>query len=381
MDAIKSSKIIVGKEIKSGFVYFENGIIKSVSGEEMPCDNVFDFGDRYVSAGFIDSHTHGAAGYDYTSCDEDGVAKAVNWHLTHGTTSVLPTTLASSAERTEKAIETVFSAKKSGKAKADILGVHIEGPYFAKKQAGAQNPEFLTPPVKKDYERLVKKFGTFIKKWSYAPELDENAEFCGYLVKNGITPSAGHTDAVFDDMKTAYGKGLRNVTHLYSATSTITREKGFRRLGVIESAYYFDDMFAELIADGRHVPTELIELTFKLKGADKVLLVTDSLSVAGSGETSGKLNGVPFIVELGVARLADRTAFAGSISSMDILLREVLKAGVPLIGAVLSATDTPARSLGVKKGRIESGYPADFAVFDDNINVNAVFVGGNKIDK
>ena len=379
MDAIKSNKIIVGNAIKSGFVYFENGVIKDVTDKELPCRNVYDFGNNYVSAGFIDSHTHGAAGCDYTVCDADGVAKAVNWHLSHGTTSVLPTTLSSGVGRTEKAVENILAAKKSGKAKADILGVHIEGPYFAPKQAGAQNPEFLTPPVKKDYEYLVKKFGTFIKKWSYAPELDKDAEFCDYLVKHGITPSAGHTDAVFDDMKTAYNKGLRNVTHLYSATSTITRDKGFRRLGVIESAYYFDDMFAELIADGRHVPTELIKLTFKLKGADKVLLVTDSLAVAGSGETSGFLNGVPFIVELGVARLADRSAFAGSVSSMDILLREVLKAGVSLTDAVKSATETPAKSLGVKKGKIEKDYPADFAVFDDGINVNAVFVGGEKI--
>lgn len=379
MDAIKSSNIIVGAEIKSGYIYFDNGVITSISGEKSACDNLYDFGDRYVSAGFIDSHTHGAAGQDYTFCDADGVAKAVNWHLSHGTTSVLPTTLASSEERTEKAVAAISEAKKSGKAKADILGVHIEGPYFSPKQAGAQNPEFLTPPVKRDYVKLIEKFGTFIKKWSYAPELDKNAEFCEYLISRGITPSAGHTDAIFDDMKTAYDKGLRNVTHLYSSTSTITREQGFRRLGVIESAYYFDDMFTELIADGRHVPTELIKLTFKLKGADKVVLVTDSLAVAGSGETSGYSNGVPFIVELGVARLVDRSAFAGSISSMDVLIREVLKAGVSLTDAVLAATDTPARSFGVKKGRIEKGYPADFAVFDKDINVEAVFVGGRKI--
>ena len=174
----------------------------------------------------------------------------------------------------------------------------------------------------------------------------------------------------------AIDKGLKNVTHLYSCTSTITRDKGFRRLGIIETAYLYDDFLVELITDGKHIPPNLIKLVFKQKGADKIMLITDSLFATGSGVKEGVSGGINFIIEDGVAKLTDRSAFAGSVSTMDVLIKRCVEAGVPVEQAVLSATKTPADSLGVKKGRIEVGFDADFVIFDKEINVKKVISKG-----
>ncbi len=369
MKRIKCRKIVDGGRIFPGYVYYENGVIAAVTEEELPFEAELDIGENYLSAGFIDTHTHGAAGADFTFCSAEEAVRAANYHFGHGVTSILPTTLASDRENTLRALENLRAAAASGKLKGSIVGAHIEGPYFAPSMAGAQNPKYLTDPVKEDYEEILNRFGGFVKKWSYAPERDKGGEFCRYISRRGVLASAGHTAAVFDDMKTAYAAGLRSVTHLYSCTSSVTRAGGFRRLGVTESAYYFEDMYAELIADGRHVPEELIELVFRLKKKGTVVLVSDSLSITGSGEKTGTLNGVPYVVEDGVAKLADRSGFAGSIATADVLVKTCVEAGVPLAEAVRAVSETPARSLGLKKGRLAAGYDADFTAFDKDIKI------------
>lgn len=378
MKRIACRHITDGGRIFPGYVYYENGVISAVTTEELPFEAEIDAGENYLSAGFVDTHTHGGAGADYTFCSAEEAVRAANYHFSHGATTLLPTTLASDRARTVRALENLREAAKSDALCGCIAGAHIEGPYFAPSMAGAQNPEYLTDPVREDYEFIADKFGGFVKKWSYAPERDRDGAFCRFLSGRGILASAGHTAAVFEDMKRAYAAGLRSVTHLYSCTSTITREGGFRRLGVIESAYYFDDMYVELIADGRHVPPELIELVFRLKKPGTVVLVSDSLSVAGSGKKEGVLNGVPYVVEDGVAKLADRSGFAGSVATADVLVRTCVSAGVPLAEAVRAMSETPARSLGLRKGRLAAGYDADFVIFDKDINILRVFSRGKE---
>lgn len=376
---IHCDKIVSGGKITGGYVYFENGTILSAGANaQLPFDREISADGCYLSAGFIDSHTHGAAGFDFTSCTAEEAVRAVNFHAAHGTTTIFPTTLAADCGRTLNALSALRAARDGGEAKANIAGVHIEGPYFSPNMAGAQNRDYLSDPVESDYRLILDVYGDFVKKWSYAPERDQDGKFCKYLTERGVFASAGHTDATFADMKTAYDNGLRGVTHLYSCTSTITRERGFRRLGVTECAYYFEDMFAELIADGRHVPPELISLVFRLKGERHIMLVTDSLSVTGSGRREGTLNGVEYCVEDGVAKLRDRSAFAGSVATMDALIRECVKAGVPLARAVCAASETPARAYRLNKGLISAGYDADFVLFDENITVKSVWVNGKE---
>ena len=192
---------------------------------------------------------------------------------------------------------------------------------------------------------------------------------------------AGHTDATYDDLKPAIKQGCRLITHLYSCTSTVTRDHGFRRLGVIETAYLEDGMDVEIICDGKHLPPELIRLIYKIKGPEHIALITDSLALAGTDQVHGFMQSTEFIIEDGVCKLMDRSAFAGSIATADRLVRVAIKeAGIPLIDAVRMMTATPARIMGLsQKGSIARGMDADLVVFDEEIQVRQVFAKGKKI--
>lgn len=379
MKVIKNCKIVLDDKIIDGNIFIENGKIHSIStGCDYLCDEEIDAAGMYVSPGFIDIHTHGAVGFDFAESNVDEIAKAVNFHMSHGTTSILPTITASKKGVILSALENIKACKNSGLAQANIIGAHLEGPYFSKEMCGAQNTDHITPPIKEDFEEIVKNHGDIISRWSYAPEHDPKGEFCRYITENGISPSAGHTMAKYGDMKIAMDNGLKSVTHLYSCTSTITREQGFRKLGVIETAFLHDELYAEIIADGKHLPPELIRLILKIKDSDKICLVTDSLSVAGTSEKTGEIGGTKYIMEDGVCKLLDRSAFAGSIATTDRLVRVCTQdVGIPLPQAIKMITKTPADLLGVNKGRIETGFDADLVIFNEDIDISLVMVDGD----
>ena len=220
------------------------------------------------------------------------------------------------------------------------------------------------------------KNGRFSNFWNhFTPERDENGKFCRYLSDNGVIPSAGHTDAIYQDMQTARENGCNLITHFYSCTSTITRELGVRRLGVLECGYLWDDMYIEIIADGMHLPKELLQLIFKLKNREKIILVSDSLKVAGSNDKYSSVGNVKCIIEDGVCKLLDRSAFAGSIASGVRLIKTCVDAGLPLEDAVQSFTKNPAELLKINRGKIEKDCVADFVVLDKNCNVKKVILG------
>ncbi|MBE6611366.1 MAG: N-acetylglucosamine-6-phosphate deacetylase [Ruminococcaceae bacterium] len=376
---IKSRRILLTDGIFDGYVYMNDGRITAVTAEDLPFDSELDAGNDYVSPGFIDIHTHGGAGYDFSGTPED-VINACNFHLSHGTTSICPTISAAPMSVMESAVESIAAAQKDERLLSNILGAHMEGPYLSAKQCGAQSPDFITPPNPAEYKPLVERFGDVIARWTYAPENDTDGELCRYLAGHGIVVSAGHTDAIYSDMVAAIENGCSLVTHLYSATSTVTRDQGFRRPGVIETALLRDDIDAEIIADGKHLPPELIRLIVKAKGTDHVALVTDSLHLAGTNVTRGKMMATEFIIEEGVCRLLDRSAFAGSIATTDRLVRVVTgEAGFSIVDAVKMITAVPARIMGVNKGNLAAGYDADVIVFDEGINVKHAYVGGKKV--
>ena len=375
MIKIKSDKIIVEETLYDGYLYVENGKITEVSQTERPTEISYDYTGKYVSAGFIDLHTHGAGGYAFMNSTVDDVVKGCDYHLKHGTTTIVPTVSAGAFSTMKQAVVHIHQAK--GKAKGHILGAHLEGPYLSPKQAGAQCPVFITPPIKKDYQALIEEYGESVTRWTYAPEHDENGEFCKYLTEHGVIASAGHTDAKYEDMRVAIENGCNLITHLYSCTSTVTRDHGFRSLGVIESAYLRDELYVEIIADGKHLPPDLIKMIVKIKGTDKVALITDSLEIAGTDVTEGVMSGTEFIVEDGVCKLKDRSAFAGSVATADCLIRTLVnECGFAVPTAVKMLTEIPAKILNVSKGKLEKGYDADVVVFDEKINIIDVFVDG-----
>lgn len=376
---IKSDKILLDNGIFSGYVYFCGGKITAVTKEDLPFNKEYDKTGFYVSPGFIDIHTHGGAGCEFFGSSTD-IVNGCNFHLSHGTTSILPTISAAPFEIMAKSVKEVKKAKKDKNLKANIIGLHLEGPYLSAEQCGAQCPDHITPPKAEEYEKLIKDADDDIARWTYAPENDKNGRFCKYLTAHNILASAGHTNAKYDDIKLAFQNGCRLITHLYSCTSTVTREFGFRKLGVIESAYLNDDMFVEIIADGKHLPPELIKLILKIKGSDKVILITDSLAIAGTNVKSGKTLGTEFVIEDGVCKLKDRSAFAGSIATADTLIKTLTnEVGTPLYEAVKMMTKNPAELLNLNKGILKKGFDADIIVFDDNIEMKNIFINGEEV--
>jgi len=376
---IRNGRVIADGAVRQENVYLNDGKILAVTNDSLPCERIIDADGLYVSPGFVDLHTHGAAGYDFSAASPEQILDAVRCHLSHGTTTILPTITSASPQVVRNALNSLRAALELP-GSYPIAGAHLEGPYFSPAMAGGQDPAFITPPIREDYTAICEEFPGLIRRWSYAPERDADQDFCRYITERGIIPSAGHTEAIYGEMKAAHEAGCNLITHLYSCTSTITRDHGFRRLGVIECAYLWDDMDVEIIADGCHLPPELIRLIVKLKGVDRVSLITDSLKVTGTNETEGVVGSIPFVIEDGVCKLLDRSAFAGSIATADRLVRVcVFDAGISLPDAITMAAANPARILGLNKGRIAPGYDADILLFDEGINIDQILISGQTL--
>ncbi len=381
MIGLKSERILLKDRIFSGYVYIEDGKISAISKDRRPCKEIYDFGEKYLSAGFIDLHTHGAGGCSFSVSSAEDVITACHYHMAHGTTALLPTVSTAPIKVMRGALADITAASEDPRLKNRIIGAHMEGPYLSAAQCGAQNTDYITAPIPEDYRALVEEYKGKISRWTYAPERDPDGEFCDFLVANGILPSVGHSDARYQELAPAIDKGCRLVTHLYSATSTVTRDQGFRSLGVIESAFLRDDMDVEIIADGRHLPAELIQMIVKIKGFERVAAITDSLFPAGTDIKEGLSDNVPFIVEDGVCKLPDRSAFAGSIATADRLLRVLTQdCGFAILDAVKMMTQVPARILGLNSGEIAPQKDADLIVFDEDICISDVFIGGSRRD-
>lgn len=383
--AIKNGKCILKDRVENLSVYFEDGVISAVTDKDLPRDIEIDAEGNYVSPGFIDMHVHGGGGYDFMDGGTEAIVEGAKLHLSHGTTTILPTSLACHTDVLMEFLRDLRCVIENNLSDSNIPGTHLEGPYFNVAQCGAQNPDYIKAPDKEEYEKIFAEGGELIKKWSFAPELSGSEEFCKFLTDNNIVPSAGHSDGTYADLKKVYDIGLRSVTHLYSGMSTITRKDGYRIPGILEAAYLLDNVKAEVIADGCHLPAELLKLIVKSFGAENVCLVTDAMRGAGMEEGESELGrkgeSMACIIEDGVAKLPDRTSFAGSVATADRLVRTMIqKAEVPIWEAVGMITENPAKVLGLsKKGLLDAGYDADILIFDENINIKKVFVMGKNV--
>lgn len=371
--------------IENGYVVMEDSHIREVGSGEPgalgPHETV-DAGGDYVSPGFIDIHTHGGGGYDYMDNTVEAYHGAARTHLEHGTTTIVPTTLTSTDEELQKSLATFRAAKATPHDGAYLHGLHLEGPYFDPENAGAQDPRFIKAPTPEDYRRILS-WSDDIVRWSIAPELPGAMAMGRELRRRGIVASAGHSGATCAVAREAFENGYTLITHLYSGMQGVRRINAFRHAGLVEAGFLLDEMDVEIIADGCHLPADLLQLIYRTKGAEHVCLVTDSLRPAGTDvkeSVIGSLeNGNPIIIEDGVAKLPDRTAFAGSVATTDRLVRTMRElAGATLVDAVRMASSTPARVMGMQdKGRIAPDYQADILIFDDHIDISRVYLAGN----
>lgn len=350
-------------------------------------DTIVDAQGCYVSPGFIDLHTHGGGGHDFMDGTVEAIIGACKTHLKHGTTSMVPTTLTSTNEELYHFFDCYRKAKETMVDGPELLGIHMEGPYFSMEQRGAQDPQYLKTPNRAEYLDYLARSADIVRI-SAAPELEGGLEMGRELSQRGVLAAIGHSDATYDTVVQAYDAGYQLVTHLYSGMSTIRRINAYRHLGVVESAYLLDGLYVEVIADGNHLPPELLKLIVKCKAKDKICLVTDSMRGAGLPEGSTVLlgsltHGQPCIIENGVAMVMDRTSFAGSVCTSDRCIRTMYhKAGVPLEDAVGMMTENPARVMKIdhKKGRLAPGMDADICIFNENIEIQKVFVGGHMVE-
>ena len=384
---IHNGKILTPYRIFEGTVIVEGSKIREVveGNVEVAGATEIDAKGKYISPGFIDIHVHGGGGHDFMDGSEEAFLKIAETHAQYGTTGLMPTTLTSELDELYNTLELYKQANKNNTNGAQFLGMHLEGPYFAMTQRGAQDPRYIRNPDPKEYMDILSRSND-IKRWSAAPELKGAIEFGNHLRSKFIHDTTTNEIYILSLPVALLISGFTLGTHFYSCMSGVSRRNCFRYAGVIETAYLLDEMDVEIIADGIHLPAPLLKLIYKIKGPDRIALITDSMRAAGMppGDSilGSKHNGLKVLVEDGVAKLPDRTSFAGSVATCDRLVRTMITiADVPLLEAVKMAAQTPANILGLgsSKGSLIKGKDADIVIFDDNINVSTTIVGGRVI--
>ncbi len=340
---------------------------------------LIDVKGMYVLPGGIDIHVHGGGGADFMEGTEEAFRKAAKTHLLHGTTGIFPTLSSSTVPMINRAAETCSKLMKE--ADSTILGLHLEGHYLNPSMAGGQMPENIKLPDPNEYVPIVEKWDC-IKRWDAAPEMQGAIEFGRYITSRGLLASVAHTQAEFEDIQIAFGAGYSHATHFYNAMPGFHKRREYKYEGTVESIYLIDDMTVEVIADGIHVPPTILKLVYKIKGVEKTCLITDALACAASD--SSEAFDPRVIIEDGVCKLADHTALAGSIATMDRLIQTMVKqASVPLEDTIRMASETPAKIMGVydRKGSLEKGKDADIIIMDDKLQLRAVWSMGKLVEE
>jgi N-acetylglucosamine-6-phosphate deacetylase len=379
---IQHVRLVTAEGIReNAWVRVQDGVISEVGEGALPptwTDPVVDGGGSWLAPGFIDMHVHGGDGADVMDGTVSSIDRIARFHAGHGTTGWLPTTLTASEQRLARAVQAVADAKRQGNAGAAILGVHLEGPFIADSRRGAQNPEFIVDPSRPFTESLLQVAPGLVKSMTLAPERPGGLELTKWLAEQGVLVSMGHTDATAEVAQAAIDRGVRQATHLFNGMRGLHHREG----GPVTAALLDDRVACELIADGHHVQWDVMRLVVKVKGPDKLVLITDAMAAAGQPDGPFDLGGLAVTVKDGRACLRGTDQLAGSTLTMDRAVRNMVNhVGVDLVDAVRMASATPARQLGLqdKKGNVTPGMDADLVLLDEALSVVATWVGGREV--
>jgi len=342
--------------------------------EELPEHLIVIDGTNFnLIPGFIDGHIHGANGADVMDATAEALDVMASFLPKEGTTSFLATTITQSAENIEKALGTIADYENKP-GHAEVIGVHLEGPFVEKNRAGAQPEAFILEPDLDLFHKWQKLSGNQIKTITMAPEHDSTGRFIKELVASGVNVSAGHTNTDFRGMKKAVTQGVRQVTHLCNAMSGIHH----RDIGVVGAALQLKELRGELISDGIHVSSEMMQLIFSHMGSERLILITDSMRAKGLAPGDYELGGQPVTVTEDRAVLEDGT-LAGSILKMNEGAQQMLNLeGVTISHIVEMASINPAKQIGVfdRKGSLSVGKDADLLLVDDELNIQYTICRG-----
>ncbi len=361
-----------------------DGKIAELNPKEVPthCE-ISDYGENYILPAFIEVHAHGGGGYDFIDNTEESFDAILNTHLSHGVASICPTLCACDFDSIFKFLELC----RTKKAHPAFLGVHLEGPFLSPKMCGAQNLSCLRDPSASDIERLSA-YADVISRITVAPELLGASMLAEQMKKLSVKLSVGHTAIDAEGFYKAKEMGYNSVTHLYSSMTGRYKAGSYVKGGLVEAALADDDSYVELIGDGHHVSRENLMLTLKCKGKERLVLVSDAMRAAGTyspfednlGESylGAAIQENLVVIEDGVAKLPDRSSFAGSIAVGDTMVKAVVgKYGLPLETASYIMSQTPAKLLGLTdRGALATGMRADITILDKNYSTVAVIRGG-----
>lgn len=375
MKAIVNGKIIVGNEIlQNKVLLFEKKIIDILDRDNVCLsknDYIIDAKGLYISPGFIDVHIHGSGGKDAMDGKIESIKVISNTIAKRGVTSFLPTTMTMAKEHIYKALDVIEQAMNMDLGGAKVLGAHLEGPFINPKYKGAQKVDFIKNP---SFD-FIKGYENVIKIITLAPEKDENFKFLKYIKENtDIVLSIGHSDATYEQAIAAIDNGISRATHIFNAMTPLNH----RKPGII-GAIMNTDISCELIADNIHVHKGAINVLTKIKGKDKIILITDSMRAGCMNNGIWELGGQKVIVKNGSARLEDNT-LAGSILTLDNAIKNMKNnIDASLCEIISMVTINPAKDINIydKKGSIEKGKDSDIVIFDKDINIRMTIVEGN----
>ncbi|MCB9419954.1 MAG: N-acetylglucosamine-6-phosphate deacetylase [Ardenticatenaceae bacterium] len=380
--ALVNGRIVLPDRVVMGkAVLIEGTIIAGIVEADLLGDDVarVDVNGRVITPGLIDIHTHGALGHTFNEPTAEAFGAITAENARRGVTALLATT--ATAPIPDLAASLAFARQwmQEDHNGAQLLGVHVEGPYFNVAQAGAQDPANVRNPDDCSVDQLLA-YHDVIRQFTYAPELPGAVELTKRLVELGIVAAAGHSSAKEEEVAAAIDTGLHHIIHIWSAQSTTVREGPWRKPGLLEVSLVYDNLTVEMIADNKHLPSTLMKLAYKCIGPDRLCIISDATSGAGLPDGSRfRMGGLEYEVDDGVGMMLDRSSFAGSSTLLNEMIPILIeRVGVPLPEAVRMASLTPARVIGVadRKGSLEAGKDADIAIFNDDFTAWRVLING-----
>ena len=366
--------------LQGGSVIVEGTKIFAVENTQLSIQDAerIDVHGADIVPGGIDLHVHGGGGSDFMEGIVEAFQTAVNAHLQHGTTAIFPTLSSSTVPMMEAGLDACREMMQD--PTSPVQGLHLEGPYFNPAQAGAQIPEWIKAPLPEEYYSILEHGKGVLKRWDEAPELEGSKGFVIACASHGVLPSIAHTRALYKDVHEANLAGMTHATHFYNAMPVVYKKREYKIPGTVESILAEKNMTIEMIADGIHVPPIMLKMAWQVKGTEKTCFITDSLATAASDSTLAFDPRV--IVEDGVCKLADRSALAGSVATMDRQVRTaVQQAEIPMEDACRMVSETPAKIMGIydRKGSLQRGKDADIICFDKNQQLTFVMQCGRVV--